>query len=119
MQTATHTSQTSQKIPKSRVPQSTLALIQTAKNSGVPKDSLERFLLAGYVPQPKQLELHGLSRLADTVDEIEDIAYGGARGGGKTHGGFGQIASDHGQKLDGLPVLVLRRKAAPAERVMQ
>ena len=101
------------------MPRSTLALIQTAKNSGVPKDSLERFLLAGYVPQPKQLEFHGLARMADTVDEIEDIGYGGARGGGKTHCGFGQIAIDDCQKFDGLSVLFLREKAGSAEESMQ
>lgn len=94
-------------------------MISLAKASGVPKDTLERFLLAGYVPQPKQLEFHGLCRLADSVDEIEDLGYGGARGGGKTHCGFAQIAIDDCHKWDGLSVLFLREKAGSAEESMQ
>lgn len=81
----------------------------------MPKDSLERFLTAGYVPQPKQLEFHGLARAADHIPELEDLGYGGARGGGKTHCGFAQVAIDDCQKWDGLSVLFLREKAGSAE----
>jgi phage terminase large subunit len=94
-------------------------MVRLAKASNVPKDSLERFLLAGYVPQPKQLEFHGLARLADTVEEIEDLGYGGARGGGKTHCGFAQIAIDDAHKYPGLSCLFLREKAGSAEESMQ
>lgn len=76
-------------------------------------------MAAGYVPQPKQLEFHGLARLADTLDELEDLGYGGARGGGKTHCGFAQIAIDDCQMWDGLSVLFLREKAGSAEESMQ
>lgn len=102
-----------------RVPNSTVELIKTARDFGVPKDTLERFLLAGYVPQPKQMQFHGYARLADTVGEIEDIGYGGARGGGKTHCGFAQIAIDDCQKWSNLNVLFLREKAGSAEESMQ
>lgn len=74
--------------------------------------------MAGYVPQPKQLLFHGAAREADTVGELEDIGYGGARGGGKTHCGFAQIAIDDCQKFDGLSVLFLREKAGSAEESM-
>jgi hypothetical protein len=100
------------------VPESTLSLIRQAKAAGVPKDSLERFLLAGYIPQPKQLLFHGFARAADHIPELEDIGYGGARGGGKTHCGFAQIAIDDCQKWDGLSVLFLREKAGSAEESM-
>jgi len=62
---------------------------------------------------------HGYARLADTIDEIEDIGYGGARGGGKTHCGFAQIAIDDCQKWANLSVLFLREKAGSAEESMQ
>jgi phage terminase large subunit len=102
-----------------RVPTSTLELIQTAKACGVPKESLERFLLAGYVPQPKQMIFHGYARQADYIAELEDIGYGGARGGGKTHCGFAQIAIDDCQMVPNLSVLFLREKAGSAEESMQ
>lgn len=101
------------------MPNSTLELIRTAKDCGVPKDSLERFLLAGYVPQPKQMQFHGYARLADTLGELDDIGYGGARGGGKTHCGFAQIAIDDCHKWPNLSVLFLREKAGSAEESMQ
>lgn len=85
-----------------------------AKAAGIPKDSLERFLLAGYVPQPKQMQFHAMARAADHIDELEDLGYGGARGGGKTHCGFAQIAIDDCQKWDGLSVLFLREKSGSA-----
>lgn len=100
------------------MPNSTVDLIRTAKACGVPKDSLERFLLAGYVPQPKQMQFHGYARLADTLGELEDIGYGGARGGGKTHCGFAQIAIDDCAKWSNLSVLFLREKAGSAEESM-
>lgn len=101
------------------MPTSTLELIKTAKSCGVPKDSLERFLLAGYVPQPKQMLFHGYARLADTIGELDEIGYGGARGGGKTHCGFAQIGIDDCQKFPNLSVLFLREKAGSAEESMQ
>lgn len=82
--------------------------IRAAKDAGLPKDSLTRFLQAGYVPQPKQLEFHAACRGAD-VDGPTDVAYGGARGGGKTHCAFAQIAIDDCQRFDNLKVLFLRK----------
>jgi phage terminase large subunit len=65
------------------------------------------------------MQFHGYARLADTLGELEDIGYGGARGGGKTHCGFAQIAIDDCQKWDNLSVLFLREKAGSAEESMQ
>lgn len=82
--------------------------------TGLPKDSLERFLAAGYVPQPKQLEFHAAAREADK-GEITEICYGGARGGGKTHCVFAGAAIDDCQKYPELNGLFLRKKAGSAE----
>lgn len=105
--------------PANKVSDGTLQLIATAKNCGVPKDTLKRFLAAGYIPQPKQMAFHGWARRADDIPQLEDIGYGGARGGGKTHCGFAQVAIDDCQKSDGISCLFLREKAGSAEESMQ
>ena len=102
-----------------RVTPEVATLIEQAKKAGVPFESLMRFRQAGYLPQPKQLEFHGWARKADVIPELEDIAYGGARGGGKTHCGFAQVAIDDCQMVPNLSVLFLREKAGSAEESMQ
>jgi phage terminase large subunit len=87
----------------------TVAFAQRIQESGLPKDSLMRFLAAGYVPQPKQLEFHAACRAADETPNAIEIGYGGARGGGKTHCAFAQIAIDDCQRFDNLKVLFLRK----------
>lgn len=82
---------------------------RAAKESGLPKDSCARFLSAGYVPQPKQLLFHAACRDADTAPNAHEVGYGGARGGGKTHCAFAQIAIDDCQRFDNLKVLFLRK----------
>lgn len=90
---------------------STDRFIRAAKDAGLPKDSLTRFLSAGYVPQPKQLEFHAACRAADDANSPADIGYGGALGGGKTHCAFAQIAIDDCQRFPDLKVLFLRKVA--------
>lgn len=84
-------------------------LAQTAKSAGVSEDSLERFLRAGYVPQPRQLEFHAAARLCDVPDGPTQIGFGGARGPGKSHAVFAQAALDDCQRIAGLKVLYLRK----------
>lgn len=86
-----------------------VAVIHTAKQAGLPLDTLLRFRSAGYVPQPKQMEFHAACRRADVEGEPVEIGYGGARGGGKTHCAFAQIAIDDCQRFDNLKVLFLRK----------
>jgi phage terminase large subunit len=86
-----------------------LLLARTAKNAGVPEDSLERFLKAGYVPQPKQLEFHAAARECDLGDGPTQVGFGGARGPGKSHAVFAQAALDDCQRVPGLKVLYLRK----------
>lgn len=60
-----------------------IVLTQLARSAGLPQDSLDRFLAAGYVPQPKQLPFHAAARAADRPQGPTRIATGGSRGGGK------------------------------------
>ena len=80
----------------------------------VPKGTLSRFLKAGYVPQPKQLEFHAKARNADFEGMPSEIGFGGARGGGKTACVFSQIAIDDCPRVPGLKVLFLRKSAGSA-----
>lgn len=86
-----------------------LLLAQTARDVGVPQDSLDRFLRAGYVPQPKQLEFHAAARECDAPDGPEEIGFGGARGGGKSKAAIAQIALDDCQREPELKALFLRK----------
>lgn len=89
-----------------------LALV--AKESGVPKAQLAGFLRHGYVPQPKQLEFHAACRQCDQPDGPDQIGFGGARGPGKSHAIFAQIALDDCQRVPSLKVLYIRKVAKNA-----
>lgn len=84
-------------------------LLRQAKAAGCPRDQIERFLAAGYVPLPKQLLFHAAARQADQPSAADKIALGGARGPGKSHAIFAQIALDDCQRQPGLRVLFLRK----------
>src|SRR5262245_12933666 len=84
-------------------------LIQAAKEFNVPEDALKRFLAAGYVPQPKQLEFHGAARACDAPDGPTRIGVGGARGGAKSHSVLAQMVIDDCQRMRGLKFLFLRK----------
>lgn len=74
-----------------------------------PRDQVENFLTSGYVPQPKQLLFHATCRECDRPEGPTEVAFGGARGPGKTHATVTQIALDDCQRFDGLKCLLLRR----------
>jgi phage terminase large subunit len=94
-------------------------MAETARSAGVPKDSLERFLRAGYVPQPKQMLFHAACRRADEPGEATHIGYGGALAGGKTHCAFGQIGIDDCQRFPDLKVLFLRKVGKYAKESLE
>jgi|ERR1044071_416086 phage terminase large subunit len=99
-----------QNVPSvSQVHNAALVLAATAKACGVPQDSLERFLKAGYVPQPRQLEFHAAARECDKPDGPTQVGFGGARGPGKSHAVFAQAALDDCHRVPGLKVLYLRK----------
>lgn len=83
--------------------------------AGVPADQLTNFLKAGYVPQPKQLAFHGACRAADNEGGPDQIGFGGARGPGKSHAVFAQIALDDCQRIPGLKVLFIRKVSRNAK----
>ena len=89
-------------------------MARIARSIGVPKDQLENFLRGGYVAQPKQLEFHAACRQADLADGPSQIGFGGARGPGKSHATFAQIALDDCQRHPELKVLYIRRIAKNA-----
>lgn len=96
-------------ISQNAIHAAALLLAQTAREAGLPKDSLERFIRAGYIPQPKQLAFHAAARLCDHEGGPTEVGFGGARGPGKSHGGLGQIAIDDCQRFKGLKFLFLRK----------
>lgn len=80
-----------------------------ARDAGLPKDSLERFLASGYVPQARQVVFHAAARACDQQDGPTEVGFGGARGGGKSVATFAQVALDDCQRVPGLKFLFLRR----------
>jgi phage terminase large subunit len=82
---------------------------RAATNAGVPFDSIDRFVSGGYIPQPKQLEFHAACRECDLPDHPTWVGFGGARGPGKSHATFAQVALDDCQRIPGLKVLYLRK----------
>lgn len=91
-----------------------IAAARAARAAGLPEDSLRRFLLAGYFPQPKQLLFHAAARSCDEKGGPTDVGYGGARGGGKSQAAFAQLVIDDCQRVPELKGLFLRRVAKAA-----
>jgi PBSX family phage terminase large subunit len=87
---------------------------ETAKHLGVAPDALQNFQRGAYVAQPKQLEFHAACRLCDLPNGPTQIGFGGARGPGKSHALFAQIALDDCGRFAGLKVLYLRKVAKNA-----
>lgn len=77
--------------------------------AGCPVDQVRNFLAAQYAPQPKQLQLHAAARLCDQAGGPDQIGFGGARGPGKSHAVFAQVALDDCRRQPGLKVLYLRK----------
>ena len=101
--------QQSPQISQNAIHAAALLLAQTAKESGLPQDSLERFLRGGYVPQPKQILFHAAARECDIAGGPTQVGFGGARGPGKSHALVAQAAIDDCQRFAGLKVLYLRK----------
>lgn len=101
--------QAQQVVSSQTVHAAALRLAQTAKDAGVPQDALDRFLRAAYVPQPKQLRFHAAARACDSAGGPTQVGFGGARGPGKSHALFAQVALDDCQRVDNLKVLYLRK----------
>lgn len=83
--------------------------VAEVRHAGCPPDQIRNFLRAGYVPQPKQLEFHAAARCCDEPGGPTEIGFGGARGPGKSHALFAQMALDDCQRFPGLKFLFLRK----------
>lgn len=94
------------------------SFLQTAVTVGMPRDQVENFLRAGYVPLPKQTLFHALCRQADR-DGADWIGFGGARGPGKSTATFAQVALDDCQRVPELKVLFLRRVKKAAKESLE
>ena len=92
-------------------------LERTAQTLKCAPQQLKNFLSAGYVPQPKQLHFHAAARLCDLPDGPSQIGFGGARGPGKSHASFAQLALDDCRHIPGLKALYIRRSAKRAREL--
>lgn len=86
-----------------------LELLDLALSIGLPTDALDNFADGDYCPQKKQLVFHAACRSADREDGPTQIGFGGARGPGKSHGLFAQVALDDCQRVPDLKCLYLRK----------
>ena len=80
-----------------------------ASRVGCPQDQIYSFLVAGYVPQLRQLEFHAAARACDLAAGPSYVGYGGTRGQAKSHATFAQAVLDDMQRFDGLKWLYLRK----------
>lgn len=81
----------------------------SAAASGCPPDQIAAFLSADYVAQPRQLAFHAAARACDAAGGPDQVAFGGARGPGKSHASFAQLALDDCRRFPGLKCLYLRK----------
>lgn len=100
--------------PNPQIEKAEQRYFELAKSRGVSADQLRNFFRGGYVAQEKQLEFHAACRECDKEDGPTQVGFGGARGPGKSHGLFAQVALDDCQRFEGLKVLYLRKVAKNA-----
>lgn len=98
---------------------STENLIRAAREAGVPRDQLDRFLRHSYVPLPWALRFHSACREADKIGGPVDIGAGGARGPGKSHAIFSQLSIDDCARVPNLKGLFLRQTGKSADESFQ
>lgn len=89
--------------------------VETAYDSGCPKDQVKSLLDSGYVPYPWQWQFHAAAREADNDNGPAEIGLGGARGPGKSHAVLAQVGLDDCQRVPGLKVLFLRQTGIAAK----
>ena len=83
--------------------------VEAALAAGCLPDQVENFCRIHYVAQAKQLRFHAACRAADEPGGPTQIAYGGARGPGKSHALLAQIGADDCQRCPRLKCLLLRK----------
>ena len=89
-----------------------------AREAGMPRDQVERFTQAGYIPLPQMMAFHAAARLADWSGGPVEIGLGGSRGPGKSYASMAQVGLDDCQRVAGLKVLFLRKVMKSAAESM-
>lgn len=89
-------------------------LIDSALVAGSPQDQVRQFYYSKYIPLAWQWKFHAIAREADKSNGPVRIGVGGARGPGKSHCVFAQIALDDCQRVPGLKALFLRQTGKAA-----
>jgi phage terminase large subunit len=79
---------------------------------GCPPDQVSNFAAAGIALQPQQLAASAAARLCDQRGGPVEVAYGGARMGGKSHWSLSQVGADDCVRHPGLKCLFLRKVGA-------
>jgi phage terminase large subunit len=92
---------------------------QAARAAGCPQDQLRNFIQAGIVLQPQQLAASAAARECDRPDGPTEVAYGGARGGGKSHWGIAQVLCDDCARVPELKWLYLRKVGKAGREAIQ
>lgn len=105
--------------PKTQPSPALLDLVRQAHAAGMPADQVRRFLDAQAVPLPWSLPFHAAARAADHEGAADEIAIGGARGPGKTHASFTQVAVDDCQRRNELVFLYLRKVGKAARESLE
>jgi phage terminase large subunit len=105
--------------------------LRDAKAAGLAAEQVRNFVSAGLVMQARQLMASAAARECDRpCDHHEDdpchdgcaptwIGYGGARGGGKSHWGLGQVFCDDCARVPGLKFLYLRKVGKAGREAVQ
>lgn len=81
---------------------------QAARAAGLDLAAFSALVGAGIVLQPKQLEFSAACISCDEPDGPEEVGFGGARGGGKSHAAIAQLTLDC-VRYPGLTCLLLRK----------
>lgn len=84
-------------------------LLNDGQAAGCPHDQLKFFARAHIFLQPKQLIASAAARACDKPEGPTAVAFGGARGGGKSHWLLAQMGGDDCQRVPGLKCLLLRK----------
>lgn len=84
-------------------------MVAAAKTAGVTPDQLRNFLKARIILQPQQFAASAAARLCDHKNGPVEVAYGGARMGGKSHWMLSQMGGDDCTRHPGLQCLMLRK----------
>ena len=85
------------------------SVFEEAQAAGCSEDQIRNFLSAGYLPQPKQMQFHAAARACDRPGGPDQVGFGGARGPGKSHATFAQLALDDCRRMPGLKALYVRK----------